>query len=82
MLLDIAISIVGGQSVGDGEVLEEEDINILDNTDQTEGKLGHGWYQIICSLLFQQSLKNLQSLRSQRFLLYPNQSRSQQPPSV
>ena len=41
MLLDIAISIVGGQSGVNGEVLEEEDINILDNTDQTEGKLGH-----------------------------------------
>ena len=41
VLLDIAVSIVGGQSGGDGEVLEEEDINMLDNTDQTEGRLGH-----------------------------------------
>ena len=43
MLLDIAVSIVGGES--DGEVLEEEDINILDNTDQAEpepeGRLDH-----------------------------------------
>ena len=43
VLLDIAVSIVGGESAGDGEVLEEEDINILDNTDQAEpeGRLGH-----------------------------------------
>ena len=42
VLLDIEVSIVGGESDGesDGEVLEEEDINILDNTDQAEGRLG------------------------------------------
>ena len=40
VLLDIAVSIVGGQSAGDGEVLEGEGINILDNTDHTEGRLG------------------------------------------
>merc|ERR1719192_2144912 len=35
---DIAVSIVGGQSGedGEGEVLEEEDITVLDNTDQEQ----------------------------------------------
>ena len=37
-MLDIAVSIVGGESAG--EELEEEDIKVLDNTDQTEGRLG------------------------------------------
>ena len=36
MLLDIAVSIVGGESTDAREELEEEDIKVLDNTDQTE----------------------------------------------
>ena len=42
VLLDIEVSIVGGESDGesDGEVLEEEDINALDNTEQSEGRPG------------------------------------------
>ena len=51
MLLDIEVSIVGGEgaeeSDGDssGEGLEEEDINALDNTEQSEGRSGnhHSW---------------------------------------
>ena len=37
-MLDIAVSIVGGESTDAdaGEELEEEDIKVLDNTDQTE----------------------------------------------
>ena len=47
MLLDIEVSIVGGEGAEEsaGEVLEEEDINALDNTEQSEGKPGrrHSW---------------------------------------
>ena len=43
VLLDIEVSIVGGESSeeSDGEVLEEEDINALDNTEQSEGRPSH-----------------------------------------
>lgn len=42
VLLDIEVSIVGGEGAeeSDGEVLEEEDINALDNTEQSEGRSG------------------------------------------
>ena len=47
VLLDIEVSIVGGEGAeeSDGEVLEEEDINALDNTEQSEGRpcRHHSW---------------------------------------
>ena len=43
VLLDIEVSLVGGESAGESaeEELEEEDINALDNTDQAEGRPGN-----------------------------------------
>ena len=47
VLLDIEVSLVGGESAGESgeEELEEEDINALDNTEQSEGRPGrhHSW---------------------------------------
>ena len=43
VLLDIEVSLVGGESAEESaeEELEEEDINALDNTDQAEGRPGN-----------------------------------------
>ena len=58
VLLDIEVSLVGGESAGESgeEELEEEDINALDNTDQAEGRPGNHLVvtgtKVICSLYF------------------------------